>query len=155
MSLELLRKMEAAGFTFIAEGDSLKWPGPADILTDTDRAAIRANKPALLAIVKLREAAAARVTASGHIACDRELSALWRAAIEACAPDAVDICGNVTARSFDAGAAYDPAAARVEAERLFAAGLVSLEQFNNLIGYADAADRAATQAPDVAERMAA
>jgi hypothetical protein len=134
---ELIAKVEAAGFVFTVDGDSLKWRGPAGNLDDSDRAAIRASKPQIIALVALRTAAHDRATESGHIAVDREISRLWREAIEVCAPDVVTITGDVIPREMDAGAAYDRDAAKAEAERRYTTGEITLEQRNGLLAFAE------------------
>lgn len=50
----LLNRWEAAGFTFMAHGVRLTWRGPANVLTDGDRATIRALKSELLAALQAR-----------------------------------------------------------------------------------------------------
>ncbi len=135
-STPLLESLTARGILLSVEGAAL-FAEPSSELTDDDRAAIRANKPQLAALVALRAAVTARLTDSGHIAVDRELSALWRAAKEMFPGDVVTITGDVIPRKMDAGAAYDPAAAKVEAERLFTSGEITLAQRNGLLAFAE------------------
>jgi hypothetical protein len=74
--------LEARGVEFTLDGATL-WTRPAGILDDDDRVNIRAYKFALVALLKFREAVAARTIADESAAlvwCDSELSALWHAA---------------------------------------------------------------------------
>lgn len=91
----LLDSLAVRGFVVALEGDALT-VAPFSQLTATECQAIKAAKPQLVALVRLREAAAARITESNHIRCDRELSRLWREAIEACPGDVVNIDGSST-----------------------------------------------------------
>ncbi len=96
-------------------------------------------------VVKLRDAVEARTVTGDNgalVRVDRELMGLHRAACLACPDSLVTLEGQVLpGGDFDAGAAYDPAAAKAEAERSYEAGEVTLEIFNNLIRYADRAQR--------------
>ncbi len=94
----LLDTLAARGVALDLDGDRLRVDAPAGELSDSDRAAIRANKGALIALVALRAAA--------------------------------------SERDFAAGAAYDPAAAKVEAERSYTAGEITLAQRNTLLAFA-------------------
>ena len=49
---ELLANFKASGFELFADGEQLRWRGPAGVLTDDDRATLRECKPVLLELLK-------------------------------------------------------------------------------------------------------
>lgn len=78
-ALSLLADLEARGAVFSVNGDTLS-TRPAGILDSNDRNAIRSQKVALVALLKLRAAVEARRVLPNHIVPDHQLLQLWREA---------------------------------------------------------------------------
>jgi hypothetical protein len=78
-AVALADRLEARGLSLDVAGSTL-WVRPVSALDDSDREAIRANKAALIEIVKFREAARAGRVAPNHICVDTELMTRWCAA---------------------------------------------------------------------------
>lgn len=91
---ELLATLEARSVALTVDGGTL-WVKPAGRLSAAERETVRACKPALVAVVQLRDASTARIVEPGWIRCDRELSQLWRVALDACPGEVVTIGGEV------------------------------------------------------------
>ena len=101
----LMAELEGRGAVVVLREDRARCEAPVGALTDELRSAWPGHRAALAALLRLRIAAAHRIVGN-HIAPDRELMAIWRAAQAACPGDVVTIEGHAFSKVFDAGAAY-------------------------------------------------
>jgi hypothetical protein len=160
----ILEALGDFGATAFIVGDRLRIKAPPGALPEAAWLDIAANKPALIdalrsrdralnIVLNLRLGALERLIGAAALADSmREATHLLSDAgatnFDAQCWTAVFLCErhginpeaptiSDPARTFDAGAAYDPAAAKVEAERLFTARKITLAQRNGLLAFAE------------------